>query len=134
MLLSQIPSAVISNFAQEQELILLRISKEFTVLNSLLKRIQFLTSEEHQLTNEHLLLDDPNKLDETDCVLCFTAITCLSNPIIYCAKCERGAHKICLRLEKVPMGDFWCPDCTPLSFQAGRRASRAIKGRELFSL
>lgn len=102
------------------------------MLQSLLKRMEFLTSEDHQLTNEHLLLDDPNKLDETDCVLCFTATTCLSNPIIYCSKCERGAHKICLGLEKVPMGDFWCPACLPQSVSYSKRSSRNPKSNLIF--
>ena len=75
------------------------------------KKINFLTTFKHYKINKNLIKDS-SKLDETDCVLCFTAITCLSNPIIYCSKCERGAHRVCLRLSSVPSEDFFCVTCS----------------------
>lgn len=90
---------------------ILQQKRNFILFTDYFKKIKFLLTNEHYKINK-ALLKDSSKLDETDCVLCFTAITCLSNPIIYCSKCERGAHRICLRLTKVPNEDFFCVFCS----------------------
>ena len=89
---------------------ILQQKRNFIVYTDYYKKVKFLLTFEHFKINKGLLKDS-SKLDETDCVLCFTAITCLSNPIIYCSRCERGAHRICLRLPSVPSEDFFCVSC-----------------------
>lgn len=98
-------------FLREEQTLGLRQRKDFITYTDYFKKIKFLFTFEHYKINKGLLKDS-SKLDETDCVLCFTAITCLSNPIIYCSKCERGAHRICLRLPSVPSEDFFCIRCS----------------------
>ena len=97
-------------FLKEEQSMILKQKKNFIVYTDYYKKMDFLLTYEHYKINKGLIKDS-SKLDETDCVLCFTAITCLSNPIIYCSNCERGAHRVCLRLESVPNEDFYCVTC-----------------------
>lgn len=109
-------------FLKEEENISINSMRNYIRYKDFFKKLQFLFGEKHYETNK-TILKDPTKLDETDCVLCFTAITCLTNPIIYCSKCEKGAHKICLRLEKVPSEDFFCLLCSQTLSQSKEKHS-----------
>ena len=99
------------SFLKSEENITLQQNRDFITYTDFYKKINFLTTFEHYKINKNLIKNS-SKLDETDCVLCFTAITCLSNPIIYCSKCERGAHRVCLKLCSVPSEDFFCVTCS----------------------
>lgn len=101
----------IAIFLKDEESMILQQKRNFIIYTDYFKKIKFLLTSEHFKINK-ALIKDSSKLDETDCVLCFTAITCLSNPIIYCSKCERGAHRICLQLARVPSEDFFCVSCS----------------------
>lgn len=115
-------------FLREEQSLGLRQRKNFITYTDYFKKIKFLFTFEHYKINKGLLKDS-SKLDETDCVLCFTAITCLSNPIIYCSKCERGAHRICLRLPSVPSEDFFCVCCIEDPKKKTRKKEHACQSR-----
>jgi hypothetical protein len=110
-------------FLKEEQNMILKQKKNFIIYTDFYKKMNFLLTFEHYKINKGLIKDS-SKLDETDCVLCFTAITCLSNPIIYCSKCERGAHRICLRLDSVPNEDFFCVACTDELNKKGRKKEK----------
>ena len=102
--------ASIQKFSAAEEKLTLKQEQNFILFHDYLTKTHFLASKKHFKINKELITNS-SKLDETDCVLCFTATTCLTNPIIYCSTCERGAHRVCLRLDVVPSGDFFCLKC-----------------------
>jgi hypothetical protein len=51
--------------------------------------------------------DHPNAA----CLSCLSTISTDANPILFCDKCNKGYHKQCAGVRRIPTGSWYCMEC-----------------------